>query len=403
MLELELGLEGMEVSFSVCCWVIVVFFWALYALAACYLMSWSSTLVDGSGSGTRTSTEKSEQLSKEVFLVIKKEEHEQELGLELELEHKEQDCKEHEEQQEFSGNVDVEAGEGLREIGQEMDGAQLQHQKDQQQQSVVKVPSQDVKGAKGDVGHEGHHLQQYGRVNKQERGHLLTTAGFLNMDKAECELVRTEETAENAGFLATGGVATKAEGEDQSRAQSNELTGNDQDIFPFVEKQPSFAETHHRYQLPRAPQRTDYMSQSMPDLHAVKRTGAIESTLARWSRMTLDPERLGSIFQYYLRQRASTLKKERQTDEGEQYSTATSDYNFQGGNNNDDVDDVDDFEESEEGPGVTFVIRSSTLPTVRVGLYGADQKRLWTSSGSVHLTPLPEDDEGVPAVSAGHE
>ncbi|KAF9175568.1 hypothetical protein BGX20_003895 [Mortierella sp. AD010] len=41
----------------------------------------------------------------------------------------------------------------------------------------------------------------------------------------------------------------------------------------------------------------------------------------------------------------------------------------------------------------TFVVRSSRLPTVRVGLYGATQKRLWTSTGSIDLANVNPIDE----------
>ncbi|KAF9132738.1 hypothetical protein BGW39_011442 [Mortierella sp. 14UC] len=445
-LELEMGLEGVVVPFSVCCWVVVTFVWILYALATRYLVSWSGTLVDSSGSGTGTSTGTSEQLAKEeVVVVIKKEEHEQELNLELELEHKEQEFKEHGEQQEFYGNVDVETGEDLSEIGHDMNRAQ-QRQQERQQSVLAKMPClqvkneiriwsfslwvlaptiprpfghqhlhnyhqhrpQDVKSARDDSGREMRYPQQHGRGDKQEGGLLLATAGCQDMGETECELVRTEETSEMDRALAVKGVATKAESDNQDLTQDDERVGGDWDVFPLVEKQPSFAQTTHRQQPPRPPpQRAGYMSQSMPDLHAAKRNGVVESALARWSRMTLDPERLGSIFQYYLRQHASTLKRKRQTDGGDRDSSAATDGELHDGSSEDedDVDDVDDYEEDEEDSGVTFVIRSSTLPTVRVGLYGADQKRLWTSSGSVHLSPMHGDEEEreEPTMSAGPE
>lgn len=103
-------------------------------------------------------------------------------------------------------------------------------------------------------------------------------------------------------------------------------------------------------------------------------------------------ERLGSIYQYYLRQRASTLKKERYTngygDHDDQDPITSDDSQDDASSGNDIGNNGDDDDEAD--PGVAFVIRSSTLPTVRVGLYSADQKRLWTSSGSIHLSPLPE-------------
>jgi hypothetical protein len=85
------------------------------------------------------------------------------------------------------------------------------------------------------------------------------------------------------------------------------------------------------------------------------------------------------------------LKKEKYTDgydDDDQDSTASDEPQD---DTNSHIDDHNDGDDEEADPGVTFVIRSSTLPTVRVGLYGADQKRFWTSSGSVHLSPLSEE------------
>ncbi|KAF9359164.1 hypothetical protein BGX26_013017 [Mortierella sp. AD094] len=42
-----------------------------------------------------------------------------------------------------------------------------------------------------------------------------------------------------------------------------------------------------------------------------------------------------------------------------------------------------------------FVVRSSRLPTVRVGLYGASQKRLWTSTGSIDMASMDLLDDMV--------
>lgn len=102
-------------------------------------------------------------------------------------------------------------------------------------------------------------------------------------------------------------------------------------------------------------------------------------------------ERLGGIFQHYLRQRASTLKKEKHTseyDDDDQDLAASGDPQDDTNSHTNDHNDGDD---EKADLGVTFVIHSSTLPTVRVGLYSADQKRFWASSGSVHLSPLPEE------------
>ncbi|KAG0274696.1 hypothetical protein BGZ95_009551 [Linnemannia exigua] len=261
--------------------------------------------------------------------------------------------------------------------------------------------AQDVNSAGDDSGREKSHPQRHEGFDKQERGLLLTTPGFQDKDEADYELVCSKATSAIDRSVAVEVVALKEESYDQDLIQQNENTGADQDVFPLVEKQPSFAQPQHRHQPPRPPppQWAGPMSQSMPDLHSIKRTGAVESTLARWSRMTLDPERLGSIFQYYLRQRASTLKKERQTEgyyDNDQDSTIMSDDDLQESNDdndgNDNVNNEDSGDVEDKDPSVAFVIRSSTLPTVRVGLYGADQKRLWTSSGSVHLSPLSEDE-----------
>ncbi|KAK3818316.1 MAG: hypothetical protein J3R72DRAFT_460210 [Linnemannia gamsii] len=270
-----------------------------------------------------------------------------------------------------------------------------------QHERYYHLHGQDVNSARNDSRREKSHPQRHESFDKQDGGLLLTTSGFQDVDRATYESARSEATSGIDGSMTVDVVALKEESYEQDLIQHNENTGGDLDVFPLVEKQPSFAQPQHRHQPPHPPpQRTGYMSQSMPDLHAVKRTGAVESTLARWSRMTLDPERLGSIFQYYLRQRASTLKKERQTDGyygNGQDSTIMSDDDLQD-SSDDDYENVNNENGGvieDEDPSVAFLIRSSTLPTVRVGLYGADQKRLWTSSGSVHLSPLPEDEEKV--------
>ncbi|KAG0370177.1 hypothetical protein BGX24_002108, partial [Mortierella sp. AD032] len=442
--QLELELSDVAMLFTGCCWIAVAFVWVIYVLATRYLMSRCGS-VNGSRPGAGIWTGTSEQLAKKekVSVVVKKG---QELELEPELEHKEQECEEHkEQQQEFGGNVNVGMEEDMSEIGQDMDGAQKQQQQQQQTQSVVKAPSLttngnnhddkttssrthakqnldkvdyitaasqtrdsdlvvlavDVNSAGNDSRREKSHPQRHEGFDKQDGGLLLTTSGFQDVDRVTYESARSEATSGIDGSMTVDVVALKEEGYEQDLIQQNENTGGDLDVFPLVEKQPSFAQPQHRHQPPHPPpQRTGYMSQSMPDLHAVKRTGAVESTLARWSRMTLDPERLGSIFQYYLRQRASTLKKERQTDGyygNGQDSTIMSDDDLQD-NSDDDYENVNNENGGvieDEDPSVAFLIRSSTLPTVRVGLYGADQKRLWTSSGSVHLPPLPEDEEKV--------
>ncbi|KAG0207385.1 hypothetical protein BGX33_006839 [Mortierella sp. NVP41] len=256
--------------------------------------------------------------------------------------------------------------------------------------------------------HYRHRQQQYGAATDvQEEGgrsrlRLPLAKGLLlveDADESEYDLVESDDAV---GFLDAKGVLValkkpgydghprrdqkEDEGEQEDQSQDDGMTGGHQSI-PSAENRLLFAQPHHRHQ-------TGLLSQSMPDLHSAKRTGPrggvgpVESTLSRWSRMTLDPERLGSIFQYYLRQHASTLKKERKTEgdidiQDPQCRDVQNDRSSDNEDNNDDVN---------SGPGVTFVIRSSTLPTVRVGLYGADQKRLWSSTGPIHeeLLDSPE-------------
>ncbi|KAG9069081.1 hypothetical protein KI688_009974 [Linnemannia hyalina] len=243
------------------------------------------------------------------------------------------------------------------------------------------------------------HSQQYGPVEMKHGGLLSTASSSVpceNTDESEYDLILSEETPGLDRHLASSAVviATKKEDEGkQRRSQDRRNGGNQGPIRELLqsEDQRSFGQL----QLHRPSTRTGYMSQSMPDLHAVERTmgpSPVASTLARWSQMALDSERLGSIYQYYLRQRASTLKNERQTngygDHDNQGST-TSDDSQDDASNSDDIGNNDD-DDDEVDPGMTFVFRSSTLPTVRVGLYSADQKRFWTSSGSIHLSPLSE-------------
>ncbi|KAG0053735.1 hypothetical protein BGZ89_002834 [Linnemannia elongata] len=252
------------------------------------------------------------------------------------------------------------------------------------------------------------HPQQYGPIEKHE-SLLLTASSSVpcdNMDESEYDMVLSDEASELDRHLASTDVvvATKTEEEEgRRRSQDRQDGGNpgpiqddgisgSQSVILQTENQPSFGQLQRH----SPPTRSGYMSQSMPDLHVVKSTmgpSPVESTLARWSRMTLDSERLGSIFQYYLRQRASTLKKERRTDgygDHDDQDPTTSDDLHDDASSNNDISNNDDDDDDGADPGVTFVIRSSTLPTVRVGLYSADQKRFWTSSGPTHLSPLPE-------------
>ncbi|KAF8986266.1 hypothetical protein BGZ46_006888 [Entomortierella lignicola] len=82
------------------------------------------------------------------------------------------------------------------------------------------------------------------------------------------------------------------------------------------------------------------------------------SALLRFTRMALDPERLGSVIQFYRQKHVAAMAE------------VKSDPNCA-------RQEQDEF---------AFVVRSSRLPIVRVGLYGATQKRLWTSAGSIDIT-----------------
>ncbi|KAG0046015.1 hypothetical protein BGZ83_008798 [Gryganskiella cystojenkinii] len=94
----------------------------------------------------------------------------------------------------------------------------------------------------------------------------------------------------------------------------------------------------------------------------------IESTFSRLARMAADPERsLSTLFNYYRRQYVHT--------KGPPLSTSSSSPTTTGPSDTADVlEDSDDFRD------LAFVVRSHTLPTVRVGLYGTSEKRLWSSS-----------------------
>ncbi|KAG0326199.1 hypothetical protein BGZ99_009906 [Dissophora globulifera] len=113
---------------------------------------------------------------------------------------------------------------------------------------------------------------------------------------------------------------------------------------------------------------------------------ASDSTLLKLAKMALDPERLQSIIQYYRRRHTAAAM---------------------GHNDTADVNQNQEQETSTEGE-LAFVVRSSRLPTVRVGLYGTAQKRLWTSTGSVDLVHVETDvevetDRGVLAVDEDEE
>ncbi|KAF9116099.1 hypothetical protein BGX27_004897 [Mortierella sp. AM989] len=82
------------------------------------------------------------------------------------------------------------------------------------------------------------------------------------------------------------------------------------------------------------------------------------SSLLKLARMTLDPERLGGIIQFYRQKHVTAAAKT--------------------------MENLDSMHQSQDE--FAFVVRSSGLPTVRVGLYGTTQKRLWTSTGSIDIT-----------------
>ncbi|CAO3563507.1 unnamed protein product [Mortierella alpina] len=97
---------------------------------------------------------------------------------------------------------------------------------------------------------------------------------------------------------------------------------------------------------------------------AITRAPPSQSTLSKLARIHLDPERFGGIFQYYRRRQAAANSRDC------------------GGNGH-----LEQEEEQEQDTGIAFVVRSSTLPIVRVGLYGATQKRLWSSTGTMNEIP----------------
>ncbi|KAF9929180.1 hypothetical protein FBU30_001793 [Linnemannia zychae] len=260
---------------------------------------------------------------------------------------------------------------------------------------------------------QARHPQLYSPLDKQDVGNVvLSTASSsvhkMEIDEPEYELVQCEEVLESE-LTSSMATSTKSQLELETEpGRRRSLDGSDggnqdpvqddgklrgQRIPPLTESQP----------IKQQPQRSAFMSQSLPDLHAVKRTGpsSIESTLARWSRRALNPDRLGSIFQNYLKRHVSTSRKDRFPSE---YDSDVHDYTANDGPLDEGNNQCsDDTEEEEDGPGVAFVIRSSTLPTVRVGLYNADLKRLWTSSGSIHLLPSPEESIAAHSTERGGE
>jgi hypothetical protein len=134
---------------------------------------------------------------------------------------------------------------------------------------------------------------------------LLTTASSVpreNTEESEYDLVLSEEASgfnsDMVGSVVV--VASKAEGKDgrrssqdgrdggnQSPIQDDGKTGSRSVLLQYEAYPSSFEQTPYH-----SSPRTGYMSQSMPDLHAIKRTfepSPVESILARWSRMTREP------------------------------------------------------------------------------------------------------------------
>lgn len=153
---------------------------------------------------------------------------------------------------------------------------------------------------------EPRHLQLYGPVDiKDGRGLLSTTTSSVlheDMEESEYDLVLSEEASgfnrDLAGSVVV--VATKTDDEEGRRRRSQDgRDGGNQGPIQDDAKTGSRSVLLHTEDCPpsfglikyRPSPRTGYMSQSMPDLHAIKRTiesSPVESILARWSRRTLD-------------------------------------------------------------------------------------------------------------------
>ncbi|KAG0342548.1 hypothetical protein BG004_005662, partial [Podila humilis] len=86
---------------------------------------------------------------------------------------------------------------------------------------------------------------------------------------------------------------------------------------------------------------------------------------------SLQSDTLQSIFQFYQRRKSAATRATSKVREVVQH----------GNEGNDDG-------EEEEMAEISFVVRTNMLPTVRVGLYGTGQQRLWTSTGSITLEPV---------------
>ncbi|KAF9940790.1 hypothetical protein BGZ67_006807 [Mortierella alpina] len=165
-------------------------------------------------------------------------------------------------------------------------------------------------------------------VNSAPRG-----LGIMDLDEHEYDMIHKRE--------AYGMGIDVAQGEGGARRPQG------QDGFKKEGTPPSKDHVHKR-------------GQSESVTGAITRAPSSQSTLSKLARIHLDSERLGGIFQYYRRRQAAANSK----DSGRS---------------------VD--QEQEQDTGIAFVVRSSTLPTVRVGLYGAAQKRLWSSVGTMNEVP----------------
>ncbi|KAF8928029.1 hypothetical protein BGZ58_009938 [Dissophora ornata] len=100
----------------------------------------------------------------------------------------------------------------------------------------------------------------------------------------------------------------------------------------------------------------------------VARSRISDAAISRLARTALDPERLGSIIQFYRRRHvaAAASAETHMVDPNQERKLERA--------------------AAEDKEELAFVVRSSRLPTARVGLlYGTAQKRLWTSTGSIDL------------------
>ncbi|KAF9430453.1 hypothetical protein BGZ94_006801 [Podila epigama] len=89
---------------------------------------------------------------------------------------------------------------------------------------------------------------------------------------------------------------------------------------------------------------------------------------AQRSFFTLESDTLQSLFKFYRRKHAASTRKTQSSEE-------------------------DDSGSEEMEKSISFVVCSNTLPMVRVGIYGAAQCRMWTSTGSIVLEPAQDAEE----------